>query len=103
MIFWRWLWLGQIWVFCIAAAIVVIVPVKKRPWLNAVVFIFAGYSTLPGLIHLEFLAEEEYVPEFNIHNWSYGGVCYVAGAIIYALGFPEKYFSKTFDIWGSSH
>jgi adiponectin receptor len=28
---------------------------------------------------------------------------YILGAIIYALKMPEKYYPKTFDIWGSSH
>jgi adiponectin receptor len=103
MAFWRWLWLGQIWFFCIAAAFVVIVPAKKRAWLNAVAFILASFSSIPGLLHLQYYADKEFVPEFNMEQWAYGGAAYVFGAVLYAMGFPEKYFPKTFDIWGASH
>jgi len=81
----------------------VIVPAKKRPWLNAVAFLLAGYSSIPGLLHLQFFADKDFVPEFNMESWAYGGACYAIGAIIYALGIPEKYFQKTFDIVGASH
>ena len=31
------------------------------------------------------------------------GTLYVTGAIIYATRIPERYYPKTFDIFGSSH
>ena len=35
--------------------------------------------------------------------WLGGGILYGIGAVLYALRFPERYFKRTFDIFGSSH
>jgi adiponectin receptor len=43
------------------------------------------------------------VPEWDLSLWMRGGFMYLAGAIIYATKFPERYFPKTFDIYGASH
>ena len=37
-------------------------------------------------------------------DWMLGMAAFnLTGAIIYAIRVPEKWYPKTFDIWGSSH
>jgi adiponectin receptor len=41
--------------------------------------------------------------DFQMWHWFGGGIFYSVGAILYATGFPERCFKKTFDIFGQSH
>jgi predicted membrane channel-forming protein YqfA (hemolysin III family) len=52
MVVWKWLWLGQVWICCLSAAIVTMCCAHAPAWLRAVSFVIAGYSCLPGIIHL---------------------------------------------------
>lgn len=67
------------------------------------VFLIAGWSCGPGLLHLTYWTPTQYLSNWVIWPWLTGGILYAIGAIIYALKVPEKYFKQTFDIWGSSH
>ena len=46
---------------------------------------------------------EDQVYKFAMWPWLGGGILYGIGAILYAIRFPERYFKRTFDIFGSSH
>jgi channel protein (hemolysin III family) len=100
MEFYRYLYIGVTWGLCLLAVFVTIAPKKTNSWLNATVFILAGHSCVPGLIHLTYYADERYVPKFDVSPWLIGGLLYTGGAIIYAAGFPERCFKRTFDLFG---
>ena len=51
-LFWRCLWLGQVYLCCLIALCVTLAPTKRISWLNSLCFILAGYSTVPGIVHL---------------------------------------------------
>jgi adiponectin receptor len=88
---------------CGFALIVVLMPTKKIGWINSVAWLFAGYSSTPGLVHLAFFANTHMRQDFMFWPWITGGIIYAVGAIFYAIGFPETYFKQTFDIFGQSH
>ena len=46
---------------------------------------------------------EGYGPGIKLYNWYIGGICYVAGAILYIIRFPEKLYPGKFDYIGASH
>lgn len=69
----------------------------------ALSFIGAGYSALPGLLHLEYFVEEKYVKDFPSSYYLVAGFFYSSGAILYALKWPEKQFPGKFDNFGNSH
>ena len=99
--FWGKVYLGQVWTFCIIALICTLCLDSK--WVNAIAYIIAGYSTVPGIWHLAYYTSEESLRIFVIWPWLVGGTTYAVGAIFYALKFPERYFPRTFDIWLQSH
>ena len=74
-----------------------------KQWLNAIVYVIAGLSAAPGLIHLTFYMDEKNLKSFPGWAWGLGAVFYIVGAILYALKFPERYFPRTFDIWLQAH
>ena len=39
----------------------------------------------------------------DLFYWIFGGILYIAGATIYMLRLPERFFPGLFDIFGSSH
>jgi len=39
----------------------------------------------------------------NIYHWLLGGIFYVAGAVIYAMRIPERWYPGRFDFCGLSH
>jgi adiponectin receptor len=87
------------------ALICVLIPaLAKIQWVKALAWIIAGYSTLPGFIHLYSKANPDFMrTDFKIQPWLVGGVIYAVGAVIFALKVPEKCIKKKFDIWGASH
>jgi adiponectin receptor len=101
--FWRNLWMGLVWVCCLFALAISLFPSSKRPWLNALVWIIAGYSSTPGFFHLAYYSDKRYVFDFDGRPWFIGGAIYAIGAIIYALKIPERYVKVKFDIVGASH
>lgn len=87
-------------------ATTLVLVLRKRQdlkWVNAIAFIVAGYSTVPGIIHLAYYTEARLVHPFAVWPWLTGGILYAVGAIIYALNVPERFVKKTFDIWLQSH
>ena len=101
--FWRWLYIGQM-CFCSGVAIIITLsPQIKSEKLNAIAFIVAGWSIVPGCLHMYLWADPRFVYRVEIWYWVSSGVIYSIGAIIYALKCPEKYVRKRFDIVGSSH
>ena len=88
---------------CGFALLVVLLPNIKVGWLNSVAWLFAGYSSVPGLAQLAFFANEHMRQDFMFWPWITGGVIYAIGAIVYAIGFPERNFKQSFDIFGQSH
>jgi adiponectin receptor len=99
----RWGYLGSMWVLSFIAAIITFFPDRTNATFRAVVFILAGWSILPGIIHLRYYMEPEYLPSFPINCWLIGGIVYALGAIIYAASIPERWFKRTFDLFGASH
>ena len=79
----------------------VLSPGDTLRWLNAVAWLVVGYSIAPGLIHLGYFVDAAHMQtDFLIWPWLTGGLIYSAGAILYAIGFPERYFKKKFDYFG---
>ena len=101
--FWKWLWIIKNFVCCLVAVVVTLSPTIKSKKVNAIAFLIAGYSLMPGLLHLHLYSDERYVYRFGMWWWLSGGLFYGVGAIIYALRFPERYFRRSFDTFGSSH
>ena len=87
------------------AFIITLIPKFDAPRfrkLRAIIYITAGiWSAIPWF-HLAFDKDLKVDP-VNVFLWSFGGVLYILGATIYSLHFPERFFPKTFDYFGSSH
>lgn len=62
--FWRNFYLAQVWLTCIIAFTVAMLQCKYRETVLAIAFLVAGYSVLPGGIHLGYYADQRYVYEF---------------------------------------
>ena len=41
--------------------------------------------------------------DFLFWPWIVGGLIYLVGAVLYAIGFPERFFKERFDVYGQSH
>lgn len=98
--------LGFIWVSSLIALVVSMRPNQKdfkNQWILAASFIAAGYSSLPGFLHLAFFQEDKYLKVFPVWIFFVGGLFYAGGAIIYALKWPEKQYPGRFDNFGNSH
>jgi len=104
-VMWKWIWVTQVYLCCAFALVTVMVPsLKGLRWLNAVAWLLAGYSVSPGIIHLGSYPDTPHMrSDFQVWPWLSGGIIYLVGAVLYATGFPERYFKKTFDIYGQSH
>ena len=102
----NWFW-GQLHlslVFCSCFLAVFVTLAFNSMKLNAIVYVVAAHSTIPGLVHLAYYTSAESVHTFYIWPWIFvGGQPYVIGAVIYALKIPERWFPRTFDIWLQSH
>lgn len=95
--YWGKIYLVQVWTFCLIALITTLFSNSK--WIKAIAYIIAGYSTTPGIIHLAYYTSAETVPTFYIWPWALGGTTYAAGAILYAMNIPERFYPGKFDIW----
>jgi len=102
---WKYVWLMILYSCNSFALFTVLTPAcKGLRWLNAVAWLMASWSCAPGLLHLGLYPDTPYMrSDFLIWPWLTGAICYSVGAVIYAIGFPERYFKKTFDIFGQSH
>ena len=104
--FYRNLYLGAIWIIAIIALVLVFSPNSHNlKWLKVVVFLFAGWSTVPAIWHLNNPSSDEraYISNQIAWPWIGGGLLYSVGAICYAVKFPEVICKKRFDLIGSSH
>ena len=95
------IFLTQVWSFCIIALIATMCCTSK--WVNAMAYIIAGYSTVPGIVYLAYYTTDDAVRTFYVWPWLIGGTTYALGAVIYALKCPERCFPRKFDIWLQSH
>ena len=109
---WGWgkFYLIQVYSCCLLALLVTLfqdscgkISSNFKRKLQASCFLIAGYSCAPALIHMGYFSAPDQVFKFAVWPWLVGGILYGIGAIIYALRFPERYFKRTFDIFGSSH
>ena len=68
-------------------------------------FILLSASSLIPLLYavLQPAEKQIYYSKFRVMEYAAGGAVYLAGGMLYARKFPEKYFPHTFDIIGSSH
>jgi len=98
----RWAYLGSMWLVCVAAALATFFPDRTNATFRAVIFILAGVSCLPGIIHLTSI-DAELLNDFRVKPWLLGGIAYITGAVIYAIAIPERCWKNTFDIFGASH
>ena len=101
---WRNFYLVEIWSMSILAMIVTLTPAcKENNGIKAIVFLSAGYSCWPSLIHLTYYADPRFSPPMDPTPFLISSLIYTFGGLLYATRFPEKYFPRTFDIWGHSH
>ena len=103
LIVYRWVYLGSLWLICLAASLSTFFPDRTTSTFRAIVFVAAGLSILPGCIHLKFWVDPAFLQEFNIKLVLLGGGVYIGGAMIYAFSVPERCYKQTFDIFGASH
>ena len=102
----KWIYLGLVWAASIGALFVVMSPSSRNStnnWIFALSFIAAGCSALPGVVHLIFYMEEQYVRQFPYWIFLLAGAFYVFGACIFAMKWPERRFPFIFDNFGNSH
>jgi adiponectin receptor len=101
---WRNFYLLEIWSMATLATVVTLMPSwNENNGIKAGCFLAAGWSCWPALLHLAYFADRRYSPPMDITPFLASSLIYTAGGILYAIRFPEKYFPRTFDIWGHSH
>lgn len=103
---WGLIWLVQVWVVCLIAFAIVMLPTFqdfKYKWVLSLAFIIAGYSTVPGMLHAAYYLPEDDIPGFDMMVYLIGGTIYAVGAVFYAARFPERNFPRIFDYIGNSH
>jgi adiponectin receptor len=67
-------------------------------------FVGLGLSGIIPMLHgLKIYGWEEIQQRVSLNWVVLHGFLYIFGAFIYAARWPERYFPRTFDIWGSSH
>lgn len=89
---------------CFTCFIVLLVPKfadTKYRSLRVGVFTFAGLMSIFPCAHAAFFLEEDFLPYFSVLEWAIGGAIYIAGGLIYAQRFPEKFYPGKFDIFVS--
>ena len=69
---------------------------------RAIIYIIAGIWTAIPCFHL-ILDKNLKVDPLNAFLWILGGALYIAGATIYGVRFPERFFPRKFDYIGNSH
>ena len=109
-VFWvRNFFLGLITTTSVVCFIVTLMPKfhvpKYRP-LRGYMFIILGLSA--GIPFIQMTNATEYqstyiLPGFSFWPWIIGGATYIGGALIYVFRFPERFFPRKFDLFGSSH
>ena len=77
---------------------------QKRT-LRGIIFLIFGLCSGIPILHMAFFGNrlEGNGAGIKLINWYIGGVCYVLGALLYIIRFPEKIFPGKFDYIGASH
>ena len=105
--FWRYFYMGQVWIFCLAATYLTLRHRKDRSKKKqtAATFLLAGWSCGIGGLHLAYGTSETLLRTFPLWPYFIGGILYVFGALCYAFHVPERWFpeSRFIATWAQSH
>ena len=104
----KYLYLTEITVFGIGTFLYSLTDDFNKPQkrtLRGIIFLIFGLCTGIPIIHMAFFGKKLVgnAAGINLINWYVGGVCYVIGALLYIIRFPEKMFPGKFDYIGASH
>ena len=104
----KYLYLIEITVFGIGIFLYSLTDDFNKPQkrtLRGIIFLIFGLCTGIPILHMAFFGKklEGNAAGINLINWYVGGVCYVIGALLYIIRFPEKIFPGKFDYIGASH
>lgn len=77
---------------------------KYKPLRNSL-FVFLGFSAMAPFFYLMWGPDlgEKNISKYSVVPWGPFGCLYIVGAVINVKRFPECYFPKVFDHFGSSH
>lgn len=76
---------------------------KEYHKIKGTLFLTFGISASFPVLHLHISAVNGYDFDYDFTYWFIGGFCYVFGAVIYILKFPERIKPGMFCIIGNSH
>jgi len=101
------IYIGMIGVLGLAAFVVSLWDKFSEPsyrhW-RAIVFISMGLSSIAPTLHLAITDGIMWMFKRASFHWLIlMGILYIAGAVIYALRIPERFFPGKCDIWFQSH
>ena len=104
----KYIYLSEITIFGIGIFLYSLTDDFNKPQkrtLRGVIFLIFGLCTGIPVIHMAFAGNklEGNESEVNLIYWYIGGICYVIGALLYIIRFPEKKFPGKFDYIGASH
>ena len=104
----KYLYLTEITVFGIGTFLYSLTDDFNKPQkrtLRGIIFLIFGLCTGIPILHMAFFGKKLVgnAAGINLINWYVGGVCYVIGALLYIIRFPEKIFPGKFDYIGASH
>ena len=104
----KYLYLIEITVFGIGIFLYSLTDDFNKPQkrtLRGIIFLIFGLCTGIPILHMAFFGKKLVgnAAGINLINWYVGGVCYVIGALLYIIRFPEKMFPGKFDYIGASH
>ena len=94
-------------IFAVASAVFTLRPKFRQPAYRRArfyMYTFLGASTFFPIIHGLFIyGYDEVNRRMSLDHFLGLGVLNFSGAVIYAARIPERWFPRTFDVWGSSH
>lgn len=64
-----------------------------------IMFIICGLMAAIPLYYIENYVDKQYLDDFLTFPWALGGALYIAGAITFMLKIPERFSSRTFDLF----
>lgn len=103
----RWIYFGILWTCCIITMVLMMFPYFDQPHFNNVrvgLFVATACSNFFPLFHIIMSVDSTLLHHFYVFPWLLGMLLYLVGGVLYALHWPEAYFSKkNFDIFGNSH
>ena len=100
---WRNFYLTIMWSSSMLTLLIMMIPAFDEYFmLRFCLFFITGILNQAHVSHSQNLPPE-YMIHFPLKTWWMGGVLYILGATILGLRIPERFVSRTFDIFGSSH